>query len=120
MSDATIEKAKELGRLLGQTDQYKALQRARSAVDDDRELTELLGSMAELEGEIAQGLQRGEQPDPEKREEYESTFSTLQQNAGYQSLIAAQSNFEKVMKKVNEAIGEGMSAAAESRIILPS
>ena len=38
----------------------------------------------------------------------------------YQSLVASQSNFEKLLARVNEEIGKGMEMGAQSRIILPS
>ena len=37
---------------------------------------------------------------------------------GYQRLIAAQSNYEKVMHKVNQTVAEGIEEASQSRIIL--
>ena len=40
--------------------------------------------------------------------------------AGYQRLVAAQSNFEKVMYKVNQTVAEGIEQGGESRIIISS
>ena len=44
----------------------------------------------------------------------------LQTKAGFQRLISAQANFEKVMMKVNETMARGIDEGAQSRIILPS
>lgn len=120
MSDGMMEKAREVGRLLGQTSEFKALKRARERVNGDRELVALLNQMARLESEIGRQLQQGETPPEEKREEYEKAFSELQSSSVYQSLVAAQSNFDKVLTRVNEEIGKGMEAGAQSSIILPS
>jgi hypothetical protein len=38
----------------------------------------------------------------------------------YQALVAAQSNFDRVMSRINEEIARGIEAGAQSRIILPS
>lgn len=118
--DPMLEKARDLGRVLGQTNEYKTLQRAREQVSDDREMTELLNRLGELERELSAALQRGEKPSDEKREEYEELVSKLQSSSMYQSLVAAQSNFDKIVQRVNEAMGEGMESGAQSRIILSS
>lgn len=120
MQDTTIEKARDLGRLLGQTSEYQALDRARKRVSEDREIVTLINRMSALEQEIGSAMQRGQTPEEPVREEYERLFGELQANAVYQSLVAAQSNFDKVLARVNEEIGKGMEAAAQSRIILPS
>ena len=120
MNEAMLEKAKDVGRLLGQTDEYKALQRARQNLNEDRETVELVNRLAELEQSLTAQLQRGEEPDEEARASYEDTFSRLQAGPRYQALVAAQSNFDRVLQKVNEQIGEGMEAGSKSSIILPS
>lgn len=119
-NEPMMEKARELGRLLGQTNEYQTLKRARERVSDDREITELLNRLGELERELTAALQRGETPAQERRDEYEEMVSKLQASSIYQSLIAAQSNFDKVVGRVNEAMAEGMESGAQSRIILSS
>jgi cell fate (sporulation/competence/biofilm development) regulator YlbF (YheA/YmcA/DUF963 family) len=120
MNDAMLDKAKEVGRLLGQTDEYKALQRAREGLNEDRESVELVNRLAALEQELSATLQRGEQPPEDKQKEYEEVFSSLQSGSRYQALVAAQSNFDRVLQRVNQRIGEGIEAGAKSSIIMPS
>lgn len=120
MNEGMLEKAKEVGRLLGQTEEYKALQRARQRLNEDRETVELVNGLAELEQRLTAQLQQGDTPSEEDRAAYEETFSKLQAGSRYQALVAAQSNFDKVLQKVNEQIGTGMEAGAKSSIILPS
>lgn len=120
MDDMIFEKARELGRLMGQTEEHKALEKAREALSDDRETVTLVNSLGQLEQEISRMLQRGDEPGEDLREKYEGTFGELQGLATYQRLAAAQSNFEKLLVRVNEEIEKGMSAASQSRIILPS
>jgi cell fate (sporulation/competence/biofilm development) regulator YlbF (YheA/YmcA/DUF963 family) len=120
MNEAMLEKAKEVGRLLGQTDEYKALQRARERLNDDRETVEQVNKLGELERELQTKLQQGQEPSEEDREQYEEAFSQLQSGSIYQSLVAAQSNFDRVLQRVNEEIGKGIEAGSKSSIIMPS
>lgn len=120
MHESMLEKAREVGRLLGQTDEYKALQRARQRLNDDRESVSSLNRLTELERQIAISLQSGEEPSAETQREYESLASELQSGPVYQGLIAAQSNFDRLLQKVNEQMGEGIEAGSKSSIIMPS
>lgn len=120
MFENTFDRARELGRLLSQTAEYGALRSAREAVDNDRDLISRLNRLAELEDEVARAVQRGEAPDESVRAEYESVVSEVQSSSTYQRLVAAQSNFDKILVRVNEEIARGMEEGARSRIILPS
>ncbi|MGH7476222.1 MAG: YlbF family regulator [Longimicrobiales bacterium] len=120
MHEPILEKATELGRMLGQIEEYKALQRSRSRVNEDRDAVALINKLGELEAEVSRSLQRGEPPPEETQQAYEQAFSELQASAVYQGLVAAQTNFDKVLGRVNEQIGRGMDAGSQSRIILPS
>ena len=112
--------AKELGNALARTDEYQALKRAISAADDDREMVELRNELEKLEGRIESALRAGKQPDEEIREQYEQAASRLQANPTYQRLVSAQSNFDKVVQRVNETIMKGIEEGSESRIIVSS
>lgn len=120
INEAMVEKARELGRMIGQTNEYKALARARENFGNDREAVAHVNRLAQLEAEITQAMQREEEPSEATREDYENTFSALQGNATYQGMVAAQSNFDRVLNKVNEEISKGVESGAQSRIILPS
>jgi cell fate (sporulation/competence/biofilm development) regulator YlbF (YheA/YmcA/DUF963 family) len=117
-NDPMVERAQDLGRMLGQSEEYKALQRARQRVDEDRDAVTALNRLAELENEIGMTLRRGEEPTKEAQEEYERLFSTLQGSAAYQGVVAAQANFDKVLGRVNEEIAKGIEKGAQSKIIL--
>lgn len=120
MFEMISEKAHDLGRQLSQTEEYRALRRAREAVDGDRELVTRLNHLLELEDQVSGAIQRGEAPEESVRSDYEQIFSEVQASPVYQQLVAAQSNFDKVLLRVNEEIARGMEAGAQSRIILPS
>jgi len=113
------EMAKDLGRALAQTDEYQTLKRTVSGTSDDRELAELRTELEGLEGQIEAAMRGGHEPTEELKSDYEETVGRLQSSATYQRLVSAQTNFDKVLLKVNQTIQEGIAAGAESRIIIP-
>jgi hypothetical protein len=73
-----------------------------------------------LEHEVATALHSGQEPPEALKAQYEQLFNELQALPAYQGLVAAQSNFDKLLAQVNEEISRGVEAGAQSRIILPS
>jgi cell fate (sporulation/competence/biofilm development) regulator YlbF (YheA/YmcA/DUF963 family) len=120
LGDPIRERAQELGRAMGQTDEYKALTRARERIGDDREAVRRMNRLSELEREVSAALHAGEEPSAAVQEEYEQVFTELQASPSYQALVAAQSNFDKILLRVNEEIGRGIESGSRSRIIMPS
>jgi cell fate (sporulation/competence/biofilm development) regulator YlbF (YheA/YmcA/DUF963 family) len=118
--DRIVEKAQELGRMLGQTAEYEYLQAANKDIADDRDATELLNRAKELQEKAVSHLEKGEEPPEDVKEELDDVRSKVQSSPRYQSLVAAQSNFDKLMQKVQKAIREGMKKGEESRIVMPS
>lgn len=119
MHEAMLEKAREVGRLLGQTDEHKALRRAQERLNDDRDSVGRLNRLVELERDFAAKLQEGKEIPEAERSEYEEVASQLQASPVYQGIVAAQSNFDKLMHRVNEEMSKGMESAAQSNIIIP-
>lgn len=115
-----MDKARELGRMLGQTAEYGYLRAANEDIADDRDATELINRARELQQEAVSHLERGEDPPQEVADELEEIRGKIQGSPRYQSLVAAQSNFDKLMKKVQKAISDGMEKGSESRIVMPS
>jgi cell fate (sporulation/competence/biofilm development) regulator YlbF (YheA/YmcA/DUF963 family) len=111
------EKAEDLGRVLGQTDEYKALRRATEALRDDQPVQKLLAEAERLAQEIERVAQQGKEPTKEQVEQYDRALQSVQVNPVYQQMVAAQSNFEKLMAKINGRIYEGIKKGAASPII---
>ncbi|HXH62672.1 MAG TPA: YlbF family regulator [Gemmatimonadales bacterium] len=111
------DKAQELGRLLGQTEEYKALKRASERLREDAESQKQLAEVERLAGEIERGAQAGREPTKEQVEAYDRTLQSVQASTVYQQMVSAQANFEKLMAKVNERIFEGMKKGSASPII---
>ena len=117
--DAIDERAREVGRLVAQTEEYKALKRANERLSEDRPAVSLLNRLSTLEGELTAQLRSGREPTEEQQSQYESMLEELQQLTVYQGVAAAQSNFDRLMMRINEEIARGIEAGENSRIILP-
>lgn len=113
-----MEKARDLGNALARSDEYQALRRAMDAVDEERDLVELRNRIETLEGQLESDLRSGREPSEELRVEYTEVAEQLQRHPAFQRVIAAQTNFEKIMHKVNETVAQGIEEGARSRIIL--
>ncbi|MCC6929239.1 MAG: YlbF family regulator [Gemmatimonadaceae bacterium] len=110
-------KAKELGRLLGQSDQYKALKRANDGLGADKDTVMILRRMEELRTDAQRIIEGGEEPTAEMEREMDTLLGRVQGNASYQAAVAAQENFDKLMMQVNSWIAEGIKSGAASPII---
>jgi cell fate (sporulation/competence/biofilm development) regulator YlbF (YheA/YmcA/DUF963 family) len=111
------ERALEMGRMVGQSDEYQALKRANDRLMAETELRAGLERLRELQILLTEQVERGEHPRPEQQTEVDALVGKLQAHPMYQAVIAAQSNFDKLMFKVNDWILEGIKKGADSRII---
>jgi len=112
------ERARDVGRQLGQSREYQELKRANDALGQDQAAVTLLKQMEELRGEAQRMLARGERPTPEMEQKLDSLLQQVQVQPAYQRLIAAQENFDKLMQRVNEWILDGIEKGAASPIIM--
>jgi cell fate (sporulation/competence/biofilm development) regulator YlbF (YheA/YmcA/DUF963 family) len=97
------EKARELGRVIGQSPEYQAVKRSSEALNGDRESVAILQQMEKIRTDAQQMIQRGEQPTPEMEEQLDNLLTKVQSNPVYQRAISAQENFDKVMYQVSKA-----------------
>lgn len=111
------EKAQDLGRLIGQSDEYKALRRAHEGVRDERELQERMSRLHALAEQLERAaVEEREAPEPQVTE-YNDLLARIQGDPRYQSAVAAQANFDKLMLRVNEQIMDGIKKGSASPII---
>lgn len=115
-----FQKAEELGRVLSQTPEYAYLQAAHREIADDREATETLNKLRSLQETILAAVGRGEAPNEKQEGEFEALQESMQTSTRYQALISSQANFDKLMERVHQAIGNGIRKGEESRIIISS
>ena len=111
------DKAKELGRLIGQSPEYQALKRSSDTLNEDREAVTLLQQMEKLRGEAQQLIQRGENPTEEMEKQLDDLLEKIQGQSAYQRAVSSQENFDKLMLRVNQWIMDGMKKGAASPII---
>jgi cell fate (sporulation/competence/biofilm development) regulator YlbF (YheA/YmcA/DUF963 family) len=111
------EKARDLGRLIGQSAEYQAVKRANEALNSDRDAVALLRQMDELREQAQRMIERGQNPTPEMEQKLDELLGKVQVNANYQRAVAAQENFDKTMLQVNNWITEGIRKGATSSII---
>jgi cell fate (sporulation/competence/biofilm development) regulator YlbF (YheA/YmcA/DUF963 family) len=112
------EKARDLGRNIGQSKEYQELKRANDALGQDTEAVKLLKEMEQLRADAQRMISRGERPTQEMERQLEDLLSKVQVQTAYQRLIAAQENFDKQMARVNDWILEGIEKGAASPIIM--
>ena len=115
-----VELAESLGRAVGNTYEYRTMARAMECADDDRQIVELRNELKKTEESLQSAVRSGKEPDKADMERYEATLNKLQASSVYQSLVAAQTNLDKIMYRVDAAIQKGMREGAASRIILSS
>jgi cell fate (sporulation/competence/biofilm development) regulator YlbF (YheA/YmcA/DUF963 family) len=111
------DKARELGRLIGQSPEYQAVKRANDALGQDAGAVALLKQMEQLRMSAQQLLQRGERPTEEMEKQLDGLLGQVQGQPVYQRLVSAQENFDKTMGKVNDWIVDGIERGAASPII---
>jgi len=111
------DKARELGRMLGQSSEYQAVKRSSEALNADREAVTLLQQMEKIRTDAQQLIQRGEQPTAEMEQQLDDLLSKVQTNPVYQRAISAQENFDKIMYQINNWIMDGMKKGATRSII---
>lgn len=111
------ERARELGRIIGQSPEYQAVKRANEALNGDREAVTLLRQMEQIRRDAQQMIERGEEPTIEMEQQLDDLLAKVQVNETYQRAISAQENFDKVMLRVNDQILEGIRKGSTSSII---
>jgi len=111
------DKAKELGRLIGQSSEYKEVKRASDTLNEDKDTVALLQKMEELRMSAQRMLQQGQRPTEEMEQQLDTLLGQIQVRPSYQRLLTAQENFDKTMGRVNDWIMEGIEKGAASPII---
>jgi cell fate (sporulation/competence/biofilm development) regulator YlbF (YheA/YmcA/DUF963 family) len=111
------DKAKELGRLIGQSDEYAALKRAQDRVTESQELRERLERLRQMADALERAAGEGRTPPEPDVSAYDRLLSEIQTDPLYQGVVSAQTNFDKLMLRVNDQIMDGIRKGAASPII---
>lgn len=111
------DRARDLGRLIGQSPEYQAVKRSTEALNGDPEAVSLLQRMEQIRQDAQRMIERGEQPTPEMERELDELLSKVQRNPTYQRAISARENFDKQMMQIDSWIMDGITKGAASPII---
>jgi cell fate (sporulation/competence/biofilm development) regulator YlbF (YheA/YmcA/DUF963 family) len=111
------DRARELGRIIGQSSEYQAVKRANDALNSDRDAVAVLREMEQLRVDAQRMISQGEQPTQEMEQKLDQLLAQVQGNPLYQHVVVAQENFDKIMLRVNEWILEGIQKGSASPII---
>jgi cell fate (sporulation/competence/biofilm development) regulator YlbF (YheA/YmcA/DUF963 family) len=112
-----FDRAQDLGRMIGQSDEYKALRRAESSLRDDKDTVAKLEKIQTLAAEVEKAIALGQMPEPATAQAYEAAVRDLEISPVGQAYVVARANFDKLMQRVNEQIGQGIERGAQSGII---
>ena len=74
------ERARELGRIIGQSPEYQAVKRANDALNGDREAVDLLRRMEQIRRDAQRMIERGEEPTIEMEQQLDELLGKVQQN----------------------------------------
>lgn len=111
------DKAQELGRLLGQSNEYQALRRAEQALREDKEAQGKLETISRLTREFDALMAQGQAPEEAQAQEYETTLREFELSPSGQTYLVARTNVDKLMQRVNQRIADGIERGATSGII---
>lgn len=111
------EAAKDLGKIIAQSNEYQNYVKSAQQARDDTELSGMLEKMRDLETKVQTAIHQGQPVDDETRKGYEQLMQDLQGKTLFQALISSQENYMKLMNNVNELISAGIEEGASSRII---
>lgn len=108
-----MEKARELGQIIKETEEYKELEEAGKIMQGDPEALQLIKKVQEVQRDISQSQQSGVMPTAEQLTEFEKVREEMHSNEKVQIFVKAQEKFNKVMEEINNAISDGITDEEE-------
>ena len=106
---SVMDKARELGKEIRTTEEYKELERTTDNIKDDANANKMIQDIQELQQQIQFAQQSGVQPSQEQIDEFDSLKGKMDTSLTIQAYAKAQNDFSEFMQTVNNAIGEGIS-----------
>ena len=111
------DKAKELGRLIGQSPEYQAVKRANDALNEDKDAVALLQQMEQLRMNAQRMMQRGERPTEEMEQELDALLGQVQGRPTISACSSPRRTSTRSWARVNDWILDGIEKGAASPII---
>ena len=113
MQLALLDKAKELGEVISQSEEYEELQVAQGELDKDEVAQRLIQEVQSTQKRMEMANNAGMQPSQEQIAEMEKKREEMNGNETVQSYIQAHQKFNSLMNEVNEAITGAMTGKSE-------
>ncbi|HMA58942.1 MAG TPA: YlbF family regulator [Halanaerobiales bacterium] len=101
---SVIEKAKELGQELVESEEYKELKRKEKALYDDEDATSLLEEYENINKQLQMARANGQEVNDQQQKKMQSLQMKMEQNPSIKSYIESQKKFNEVMNSVNKII----------------
>jgi cell fate (sporulation/competence/biofilm development) regulator YlbF (YheA/YmcA/DUF963 family) len=106
---SVMDKARELGKEIRTTEEYKELERTTGNIKDDADANKMIQEIQELQQQIQFAQQSGVQPSQEQIDQFNSLKGKMDTSLTIQAYAKAQNDFSEFMQTVNNAIGEGIN-----------
>lgn len=119
--EMVIEKARELGIALSESEEFQRMLKARAEMDADIELKDLLDKFNQKQHDMMDKLSEDDMAENDVSDVHAASMDlermqkTLLDSVKFGEMLAAQSEFMALMKKVNTVIGSciGMETSEE-------
>ena len=110
--EKVLNKARELGEALRESDEYKELLEAQKALDEDKETQELLNEYNAKAQEIQLKQMTGE-PVEESMNELQGIEKKIMESESMQRYMDAENKFKELVDSANQTIVETMDKEEE-------
>lgn len=110
---SVMEKARDLGKEIRNTEQYQELERVSENMQEDTEASQMIKEVQELQQQIQFAQQSGVQPSEDQIQQFNDLKSKMDTNLTIQAYAKAQNDFSQFMQEVNSAISEGINPEAD-------
>ncbi|MGM0651803.1 MAG: YlbF family regulator [Bacillota bacterium] len=110
---SVMEKARDLGEEIRNTEQYQELERVSGNMQDDTEASQMIEQIQELQQQIQFAQQSGVQPSEDQIQQFNDLKGKMDSNLTIQAYARAQNDFSQFMQEVNSAISEGINPEAD-------
>lgn len=102
------DEAHSLAKAIKESNEFKEFDRLRKIVDEDKDVSEMLKELQELQLQIQTSQVTGQQPDPEIMKRLQSVSAMASTKPLAAQYLTAQGAFSVMMNDVFGIIGEAM------------
>lgn len=112
MSNAILEKALELGKLIAQSEEYKTMRQKEAVMMSDVDALALIEKFQQLHQSHHTMQMQGQQPSDEQLNEAYAMEDKMMANDLIREFAEVQEQFQKFLNQVNDQISQGIEPKA--------